>query len=441
MKGITTDLYELTMTAGYFTLGMDFHVTFELSFRHMPPDRGYLVASGIEDALNYITSLQFTDKEINYLQSLEVFKKMLPDFFDYLSNFSFKGDVWAVKEGTVVFKNEPVLQVHASLLEAQMLETYLLNIINFQSIIATKASRIVHAAQGHSVMEFGLRRAHGIEAGLLAAKLSYMAGCIGTSNVLAGYKFGIPVYGTTAHSWIMVFPTEEHSFHNYHSIFPHHTVLLIDTYDVIRGAQLAIKIGKEVKGVRIDSGNLPLLAKKVRKMLDSADMHDTKIILSGDLNEYIIEDLLNKKTPVDLFGVGTDLVTSKDAPALGGIYKLVEEFSSGHSKPCMKSSIQKSTLPGRKQVYRYTKNRKYAYDTIALFIENIAHGTPLLQQYIKHGKRIIPPEDLHTTRNYIASQLPMLSSAQKQIKNPAQYNVKLSKKLKAMINSFSCTIK
>lgn len=436
MKGIATDLYELTMTAGYFKLGMNFPVVFELSIRHLPPNRGYLIAYGIEDAIDYIISLKFTEEEINYIKKLEVFQKIGEDFFDFLRSFSFKGDVWAVKDGTIIFANEPIIQVEASLLEAQMLETYLLSIINFQTNIATKASRIVYAAKNRGVIEFGFRRAHGIEAAVEAAKAAYIAGCIGTSNMLAGYKYNIPVYGTTAHSWTMVSPSELQAFRNYHLVFPDNTILLIDTYDVIEGAKKAIQIGKDVKGVRIDSGNLIELSKKVRKMLNQANMNHTKIILSGDLNEYIIDEIVRKKTPVDLFGVGTELVTSKDAPALSGIYKVVQENSQGFPRPLMKLSKDKVTLPGKKQIYRVEENGFYKYDILALFEENISKGIPLLRKVIQNGKRVYEKESLSSVREYIQSQLDKLPNKYRKIIKPSQFPIKISKVLKALIRPY-----
>jgi len=435
LTGIATDLYELTMTAGYFKLGMNFPVVFELSIRHLPPNRGYLIAYGVEDAIDYITSLKFTEEEIQYLRNLEVFRNIGADFFDFLRNFSFKGDVWTVKDGTIVFANEPIIQVEASLLEAQMLETYLLSIVNFQTNIATKASRVVLSAKGRDVIEFGFRRAHGIEAGVLAAKAAFIAGCIGTSNVLAGYKYNIPVFGTTAHSWTMVSPSELQAFKNYHSVFPENTILLIDTYDVVKGAKKAIQIGKDVKGVRIDSGNLIDLSKTVRKLLDDAGMLDTKIILSGDLNEYIIEEIIKKKTPVNTFGVGTELVTSKDAPALSGIYKVVQESSKGYEHPLMKLSKDKVTLPGKKQIFRYEKNGFYQYDILALYNENVSKGFPLLRKAIEKGKRIYPKESLLEIRKYVQQQLMKLPEKYKRIKNPALFKVKISKGLKKIIQS------
>ncbi len=435
MIGIATDLYELTMTAGYFKLGMNFPVVFELSIRHLPPNRGYLIAYGVEDALDYITSLKFTEEEIQYLRNLEVFRKIGDDFFDFLRNFSFKGDVWAVKDGTIIFANEPIIQVEASLLEAQMLETYLLSIVNFQTNIATKASRVVLSAKGRGVIEFGFRRAHGIEAGVLAAKAAFIAGCIGTSNVLAGYKYNIPVFGTTAHSWTMVSTSELQAFKNYHSVFPENTILLIDTYDVIKGAKKAIQIGKDVKGVRIDSGNLIELSKTVRKLLDEAGMLQTKIILSGDLNEYIIEEIIKKKTPVDIFGVGTEMVTSKDAPALSGIYKVVQESSQGYEHPLMKLSKDKITLPGKKQIFRYEKNGFYQYDILALYNENISKGFPLLRKAIEKGKRIYQKGSLLAIRDYVQQQLMKLPEKYKKIKNPAHFKVKISKGLRKIIQS------
>ncbi len=282
---MATDLYQLTMAAGYFERGMNHTSTFELFVRNLPKNRSYLIAAGLEQAIDYLENLRFTDGYLKYLKNLPVFKNVSKEFFDYLRGFRFSGDVYAVPEGTVIFANEPIIRVTASMIEAQIIETYLLSIINYQTLIASKASRIVHAADGREVHDFGTRRAHGPQAGVLAARACYIGGCVGTSNVLAACELGIPPIGTIAHSWVMAYDDEYKSYEDFHKVFPDNTILLIDTYDTIKGAQLAIKIGKKLKGVRLDSGNITLLSKRVRRILDDAGLEQVKITASGDLNE------------------------------------------------------------------------------------------------------------------------------------------------------------
>ncbi|HSP05629.1 MAG TPA: nicotinate phosphoribosyltransferase, partial [Acidobacteriota bacterium] len=357
---LLTDLYQLTMAAAYFESRRNEPAVFELSFRRMPLNRSFLVAAGLEQALYYITSLRFTAEDIAYLRSLEPFRNIDSAFFDYLADFRFTGDVWAVPEGTPVFPAEPVLQVRAPLIEAQVLETYLLAVLNTQTMVATKGARIVRAARGRGVVDFGTRRAHGPQAGLYAARAAYIGGCMGTSNVLAGKQLGIPLYGTAAHSFVMAFPSELEAFRLYYQVFPQSTVLLIDTYDTLEAAKKVKDVGPDVRGVRIDSGNLLDLSVKVRRILDGTGMQHVKIFLSGDLNEYKIEELLEQGAPADFFGVGTELVTSYDDPALSGVYKLVE----ASDRPVMKISPGKISYPGRKQVYRFERGGLFDSDRI-----------------------------------------------------------------------------
>ena len=270
----------------------------------------------------------------------------------------------------VIFANEPIIRVTAPLIEAQLIETYLLSTINYQTLIASKASRIVHAARGREVIDFGTRRAHGPQAGLFAARACFIGGCTGTSNVLAARELGIPPIGTVAHSWVMAYDDEYESYKDFHKVFPDNTILLIDTYDTIKGAKLATKIGKKLKGVRLDSGNITLLSKKVRKILDDAGLDHVKITASSDLNEYKISQMLAKGACIDSFGVGTEMVTSKDVPALGGVYKLVEQEKEGRLLPKMKLSKDKATLPSKKQVYRFINNKgMFKKDVIGLVDE------------------------------------------------------------------------
>lgn len=388
-RALMTDLYQLTMLAGYYEKGMhDDNAVFEMFVRKLPKDRGYLIAAGLEQAVEYLTNLKFTKDEITYLKALPQFKHVSSGFWDYLSNFKFTGTLRAVQEGTHVFAEEPLLSIEAPLGQAQLVETYLLSTINFQTMIATKAARIVDAAQGKPVIDFGTRRAHGPEAGLYAARAAYIGGCVATSNVEAGRRFGIPINGTMAHSWVMSHDDEQKAFEDYADVFPETTIALIDTYNVEEGAKKAARLGKKLKGVRLDSGDLVEDSKKVRKILDEAGLSEAKIYASNDLNEWKIAELLAKGAPIDGFGVGTELVTSKDAPALGGVYKLVED----ETGPRMKHSSEKATLPGAKQVYRVSDiemdGLAYVRDVIALKgeFDSKEFYEKLLETVIENGK-------------------------------------------------------
>lgn len=392
---LLTDLYELTMAASYFANGMNEEATFDLFVRHLPKDRNFLIAGGLEGALDYLVGLRFDDDAIEYLRSLEMFGD---DFLDYLASLRFTGDVWAVPEGQAVFPNEPLVRVSGPLIEAQIVETYLLNSILTETMIASKAARVALACQDRQFVDFSLRRDHGADAALKAARASFIGGAVGTSNVLAGKLFGIPVSGTMAHSYVMAFGDEEEAFRSFARSFPDRAVLLIDTFDVEEGARSAVRVAREleaegvrIRGVRIDSGDLAHLSRSVRKILDDAGMHETQIILSGDLDEYRIEELIDDDTPVNAFGVGTQLGTSGDAPSLGGVYKLVEHAG----KPSVKLSAGKATMPGRKQVYRFERGGTYEHDVIALEDEEDRHaGHPLLQQMMVGGKRTARPSSL-----------------------------------------------
>src|SRR5262247_2835942 len=313
-SGLATDLYQLTMAAAYHASGRRERASFELFTRKLPEGRSYLIVAGLEQALDYLRGLSFSDGEIEYLRGLPAFESVSAEFFDYLRDFRFTGEVWAMPEGTVAFAGEPLARVTAPLIEAQIVETYLLSTINFQTLIATKASRIVEAAEGRGIIEFGARRCHGFGAALYAARAAFIGGCVGTSNVEAGRLFELPVYGTAAHSFVMAFDSEREAFHAYHEVFPESTVLLLDTYDTLNAAHLATEFGPELRGVRLDSGDLAELSKRVRSILDEAGMRRTKIFASGDLNEFKIAELIAAGAPIDLFGVGTDLSTSRDAP-------------------------------------------------------------------------------------------------------------------------------
>lgn len=362
--GAATDLYLLTMAAGYLKNGLNDVSTFELWIRTLPDNRSFLIAAGLEQALHYIKNLSFSKKTINYLRKHKIFENVDNSFFQYLNDFKFSGDIYAAPEGCVIFQEEPLLRVTAPLIESQLIETYLLATINFQTMIASKAARVVLSARGHDIIDFGSRRAHGIQAGVLAARACYIGGCAGTSNVLTGQELGIPIMGTVAHSWTMAFGDELESFKKFHDVFPEDTILLIDTYDTINGARLAAKIGDKLKGVRIDSGNILEISKKVRKILDNTGLNKTKIVASGDLNEYKIDHLVKETAPIDIFGVGTEMVVSKDHPYLGCVYKLVEQEKDGHATAKIKLSEDKATYPFKKQIYRIT-------DKYGLFVEDI----------------------------------------------------------------------
>lgn len=395
-NALKTDLYELTMAAGYFQNNMQtLRAVFELSCHTMPPNRSYLVVCGLEQIVEYILNLKFSKEDINFIKTIPAFKNVDPAFFDYLQNFKFTGDVWALTEGEIFFAGEPVIQVVAPLIEAQILETYLLSVLNIESLVASKASRISAAAcrdgKKRSVIDFGSRRSHGPDAGILAARASYVGGCAGTSNVYAGKSFGIPLYGTVAHSWIQAFDKEETAFEGYFKVFPDNTILLLDTYDTLAAVKKIghLKFKNQIKGVRLDSGNLKILSKKVRKQLDRQGLNAVKIIASGNLNEYKITELVKANAPIDIFGVGTDMATSRDYPALDLTYKLVEiEDSKGNIQFKAKRSQSKATIPGRKQIFRkWTSQGRIERDFIGLFSELSPKDTkPILEPILRKGK-------------------------------------------------------
>jgi nicotinate phosphoribosyltransferase len=432
-----TDLYELTMAAAYFENRMDYTATFELWVRNLPPRRSYLIACGLEDAVNYLADLSFHSDVIRYLRKLENFKHVSEDFFKFLSNLKFTGDLWAVPEGTIVFAGEPLLRVTAPIIEAQIVETTLLSIINYQTTVATKASRIVRAAnQGgveRPVSDFGLRRAHGPGAGVSAARASFIGGCAGTSNVYAGWRYNIPVHGTAAHSWIMAFDTELESFQKYYKVFPESTILLIDTYDVEKGALNAARVGQALRGVRLDSGDLAAQSKMVRRILDDAGLKNAHIVASGDLNEYKIRDLLKSGAPLDIFGVGTEMVVSRDEPALQCVYKLVEERKNGKTFYKAKFSQDKATCPGAKQVRRiYGKNGKFLHDLICLHSEKIK-GEPLLAKIIRNGKPLAKLPDIRAIQRRAKEQAARLPERFKRFEDADTFPVSYSGGLKRLL--------
>ena len=434
-----TDYYELTMCASYFDNKNFEPATFDLFIRRLPENRSYLLFAGLEEALQYLQNIKFTEAHLAYLKK----QGFHNDFLVYLGNFRFTGEVWAVPEGTVAFPNEPLIRVTAPIIEAQLVETFLLNTINLQTMIATKASRVVHSSKGKSVIEFGLRREHGIDAGMNVARSSYIAGCQGTSNVLAGMTYGIPVFGTMAHSFIMSYPREIDAFRAFAKTFPNKSTLLIDTYDDIAGAEKAAIVAKELEtkghklgGVRLDSGDLAETSKKVRKILDDNGLKYVKIFASGDLDEFKITQLLGDGAKIDAFGVGTKMGTSADRPYLDVIYKLCETMmADGTFSPIMKLSKDKITLPGRKQVYRLKKaNGHLKKDVISLTDESI-EGEPLLVKVMEKGKLSIGLPSLEQIRAAASENLSKLPEEYKVLTNAPTYPVELSQKLQNLIKT------
>ena len=387
-SGLLTDLYELTMAAGYVQSHSDAHASFELFVRSLPASRNYLVAAGLEQALTFLEKMRFSKEEVAYLRALPLFRNVPSEFFDYLSRFRFTGDVWALPEGSICFPGEPLLRVTAPILEAQLVETSLLSIVHFQTLIASKAARITTAAEGRPVIEFGSRRAHGVEAGILAARAAFIGGCQGTSNTYAGHHFGIPVYGTQAHSWIMAHADEAEAFRAFLDIFPEEATLLVDTYNVRAAIDKVIALGRKPRGIRLDSGDVLADSRWARERLDRAGWTDVQIFVSGDLDENRIASLLGSGAQVDAFGVGTALSTSADAPSLGVIYKLVEVEVGGRVHSAAKFSEEKHTYPGRKQVFRFSGSAgTYTEDIIGLEDEIFSGGEPLLIPVMRQGRR------------------------------------------------------
>jgi len=425
-RALLVDLYELTMAAGYFERRMDFRATFELFVRSLPAERSYLVAAGVDDALDYLETLRFSEEDVRYLRSLPAFRTVSGDFFDYLKQFRFTGEVAGVPEGTLIFGEEPILQVTAPVAEAQIVETCLLSLVNFETLVASKAARVVRAAAGRSVLEFGTRRAQGPEAGLRAARAAYLGGCDSTSNVEAGYLYGIPVAGTAAHSWTQVFPTERESFEALLEVFPETGVLLIDTYDELAGAETAATLGKRFSGVRLDSGDLLGKSREVRAILDAHGLQDAKIIASGDLNEYRIEKLVGGGAPIDSFGVGTDLATSRDVPALSVVYKLVETERDGRVEYKAKFSEEKVYCPGRKQVFRFTQDGKFDHDVLARSEENYPEGEPLLHPLMRDGRTLNARRPASAIRQAVLASLERLPENYHVLRGASEYPVKKS---------------
>ncbi len=408
-SALLTDLYQLTMNAAYIDNGKEDEIaSFEMFIRTLPPDWGYFVAAGIDEAIDYATRVRFTDDDVVYLQGLNTFKD---DYLDYLRHFRFEGDIIALNEGTPITADSPMMRVTAKRPQAQLLETALLNIVNFQTLIASKASRVVNAAGKAKIIDFGLRRAQGFDAGVKGARAEYIGGVEATSNVEAAREYDISPSGTMAHSFVMGFPDEADAFRAYAHTFPKSSVFLIDTYDTLAGARKAAMVAKEMElrgdrlsAVRIDSGNMEGLSKRIRDLLDEEGLGYVKIGVSSDLNEYKIDEYTKSGAPVDFYGVGTEMITAKPVSALPGVYKLVED----NFGPRIKLSDSKRTHPGRKQLCRITnENGKYLYDVLQLEEEQSV-GIPLLEPAVKGGRRIRRIRALRDIREYSMGCVAML---------------------------------
>lgn len=463
---LLTDLYELTMMQGYFkNKDQNEIVIFDAFYRSNPCDGGYAISAGLEQVINYIKNLRFEEEDITYLRSLDIFEE---DFLAYLADFKFSGDIYAIPEGTVMFPREPMIKVIAPIMEAQLVETAILNIINHQSLIATKASRICYAAKGDGIMEFGLRRAQGPDAGTYGARAAVIGGCIGTSNVLCGQLFDVPVKGTHAHSWIMSFPDEYTAFKTYAKMYPSACILLADTYDTLKsGVPNAIRVFTEMReagipltnyGIRLDSGDLAYLSKKARKMFDDAGFPDAVIAASNDLDEFLIDSLKTQGAKITSWGVGTHLITSKDCPSFGGVYKLAAiRNKNGNFIPKIKLSenTEKVTNPGNKTIYRiYEKESgKIKADLICLTDEHFDENEPLLlfdplepwkKTHLDGGsytlRELLVPvflngECVYTSpktmeiREYCQKELDTLWEETRRLVNPHEVYVDLSQKL------------
>lgn len=456
------DFYEFTMANGYFENGMEDTIAyFDMFFRSIPDDGGFAIMAGVEQLIQYLNNLRFTEEDIEYFRSKKMFSE---EFLDYLRNFEFKCDVWAIPEGTPIFPGEPIVIVRGPIIQAQIIETMMLLTINHQSLIATKANRIVRAAQGRTVMEFGSRRAQGYEGAILGARAAYIGGAIGTACTIADRDFSIPALGTMAHSWIQMFPSELEAFRTYARLYPDNCVLLVDTYNVLKsGVPNAIKTfneeivprGYRPKGIRIDSGDIAYLSKEARKMLDDAGFPDCQIIASSGLDEYVIRDLLNQGAKIDSFGVGERLITARSEPVFGGVYKLVAVEENGKIIPKIKVSenVEKITTPGFKQLYRLydRKTNKAIADVITLHDEEIDDSKPyeifhpiytwkrktltdfyarkLLVKIFDKGKCIYESPPIDEIRNYCEEQVNTLWEEVRRFENPHEYFVDLSKPL------------
>ena len=432
---LLTDLYQLTMVQAYLDQGMEEPAVFEFFVRRLPPHRNFLVAAGLEQVLAFLSELQITSEELAWLAQAGRFS---PRVLRYLESLRFTGDVDAMPEGTLFFANEPILRVVAPIPLAQLVETRIMNFLNFQTMIASKAARSVLVTGRKPVIDFGLRRAHGAEAGLLAARASYLAGFAGTATVLAGMEYGIPIYGTMAHSFVQAHKDESAAFEHFAHAQPDNVVLLIDTYDTEAAAQRVVALapqlrskGIPVNGVRLDSGDLADHARKVRRILDEGGLRDAKILASGNLDEYRLSELVRSAAPIDSFAVGTAMTTSSDAPSLDCAYKL-QEYA---GRPCRKRSEGKATWPGRKQVYRqYTHNGRVDHDVVTT-LDDVQAGEPLLHPVMKDGWPLAPPPTLDAIRKRLAKQLLTLPDPVRQLEECAPYEVRISQALRDLADS------
>ena len=425
---LLTDLYELTMAQSYFDAGMNEIAVFDFFVRRVDK-RSYLLNAGLEQVLYYLENIEFTDNDIEWLRQSGRFSS---EFLDYLKTFRFSGDLYAADEGEILFENEPFIRVEAPLIEAQIVETFIINTMQISILTATKALRCFSAAGGTSLVDFGLRRAHGTDAGMKAARSAYIGGFIGTSNLLASKIYGIPAFGTMAHSFILAHDSEEEAFGHFAKSYPENAILLVDTFDTLRGVENAVrtikKMGLETfKGIRLDSGDIEVLAKESRKILDAAGFHEAMIFVSGGLNEYKIEALLQSGAPVDGWGVGTELVVSADLPYLDCAYKLVEYGG----RPKMKLSPGKITLPSRKQVYRKYKNGVLESDILALCDEE-QKGVPLLKRYMGDGRTVIEPPPLEKIRKKALESFETLPEEFKKIEKTVSFKPRLSPGLQTL---------
>lgn len=428
---LLTDLYQLTMAACYFDQEMQEEATFSLFIRAYPPHRGYFVAAGLEEALHFLETFRFTEEDLAFLESTGLFQAR---FLDFLKGVKFTGEVFALPEGSIFFKNEPILEVSAPIIEAQLAETFIINAISLQTLIATKASRATQVAQGRPLVDFSLRRTQGVDAGLKVARASYLGGFIGTSNVLAGKLYDLPIFGTMAHSYITAFEHEIEAFRVFSQVFPQMTTLLIDTYDNIRGLEHAIQVAKEMeargdrlRSVRLDSGDIAAISQEVRHRLREQGLGYVPILASGGFDEFKMAQILAAGGEVDSFAVGTKMGVSADAPYFDIAYKLVKYAG----RPVMKLSTGKVTLVDKKQVFRYYDERgAMARDVIALREEELPGATPLLQSAMRQGRPSQPLPSLKECREYFLAQFALLPAPFKALQEPAPYPVDLSPELK-----------
>ena len=432
---LNTDLYQLTMMQGYFDQNMNDIAVFEFYVRELPPGRGFLLAAGLEQVLDYLENLRFASQDLQWMRDSGFFSN---DFVDSLAGFRFTGDVHAMPEGSVFFPNEPILRITAPLPQAQLVETRIINFLQFQVMIASKAARIVLAAPGKTLIDFGLRRSHSVEAGLFAARASYIAGFTGTATIPAGALWDIPLFGTMAHSFILAHEDETQAFENFAHSYPDNVIFLLDTYDNENAAHKIVNLaprlkqeGINIRGVRLDSGDLQNHARKVRKILNAGGLDDVRIFASGDLDENKVRDFESCKAPIDGYGIGTRLTTSADAPTLNCAYKL-QEYA---GRPRRKLSEGKSTLPGCKQVYRnFSANHKMTGDTLALDKEDM-EGEPLIEPFMHQGKRCQPALSLNEIRERAAQELNRLPKPLCSLQQNFPYPVEISNSLKKLAQS------